>query len=41
VYSHMSFPWTEAFTLDTAAPDSRYNTCFDPDMLPDEGISPG
>jgi hypothetical protein len=41
MYSHISLPCAEPFTLDASAQESEHNTDFDPDMLPDEGISTG
>jgi hypothetical protein len=40
-YSHTSLPCAESFTLNASAQESEHNTDFDPDMLPDEGISTG
>jgi hypothetical protein len=41
MYSHTSLPCAESFTLDAAAQESKHDTDFDPDMLPDEGTSTG
>jgi len=41
VYSHSSLPCAESFTLNRSAQDSEHNTDYDPDMLPDEGVSAG
>jgi hypothetical protein len=41
MYSHISLPCAEPFTLDASAQESEHNTDFDPDMLPDEVTSTG
>jgi len=41
VYSHTSLPCAESFTLNRSAQDSKHNTDYAPDMLPDEGTSTG
>jgi len=40
-HSHTSLPCAQAFTLHKSAPDSKHDTNFDSDMLPDDGISSG
>jgi len=40
-YSHTSYSRAGFFTLDAYAEDGPYDTNFDPDMLTDEGTSPG
>jgi hypothetical protein len=40
-YSHTSVPCAESFTLNASAQESEHNKDFDPNMLPDEGISTG
>jgi hypothetical protein len=40
-YSHTSPPCAESVTLDASAQETKHDTDFHPDMLPDEGTSTG
>ena len=40
-YSHTSLACAESFTLDSSAQDSKHDTDFDAEMLPDDGTSTG
>jgi hypothetical protein len=41
MYSHTSLPCAESFVVDASAQEREHDSDFDPDMLPDEGISTG